>query len=155
MTRWPLLFFTLAAGAAQAPKYTGPVPPQSDVLYLRHAANLLATEAAEVKAVTDKDDTRYTIAGETSPAKTPLPLPVFMVKAQALDPMKLQLVRLRKAEGHREITASEIRKSDPIHVSVTRFDGDLYRLDVSDSLEDGEYMLLTPGAGRGFCFAVE
>lgn len=149
------IFCAFAVAAAQTPKYNGPPPPKSDLPYLKHAETLVPTEAVEVKSEKDKDDTRYTIAGASSSARTPLPLPIFIMKAAGVDPLHLKLVRLRSAEGRREITSTEMKNADVLHVSVTRLDSGLYRLDVADSLDSGEYMLVAPAFDRAFCFAVD
>ena len=148
MIRWLALSFLVAIAAAQT-------PPQSDLPYLKHADTLVPTEASAIKSEKDKDDTRYTIDGAASPARTPLSLPILLLKADHVDPLKLQLIHLRTAESRREITASEIKKADVLHVAVTRLDGGVFRLAVSDSLDSGEYMLVTPGFDRAFCFAID
>lgn len=154
MTRWVLPLIALAA-AAQAPKYSGPVPPSSDLPFLKHASNLLAAEAVEVKEEKRKDDTVYVIAGETSSSKTPLELPVFLLKTDKLDPLKLQMYRLQTSDGHREISASGKKNAEPIHVIVTRVADGLFKLEVGDSLDNGEYMLSLEGTNKAFCFAID
>jgi hypothetical protein len=154
LTRWILPLIAFAA-AAQAPKYSGPLPPSPDLPFLKHASNLLPAEAVEVKEENRKDDTVYVIAGESSPSKTPLGLPVFLLKIEKLDPLKLQMYRLQAADGHREISASGKKSADPIHVIVTRVAEGLFRLEVGDSLDNGEYMLSLDGTSRAFCFAID
>ncbi len=68
MTRWILPLLALAAAAAQAPSYTGPVPPKADVPYLKHAGNIVETEAVEFKEEKSKDDVLYSAPGEVSTA---------------------------------------------------------------------------------------
>jgi hypothetical protein len=152
--RWILPLFVLAAGA-QSPKYEGPAPPKADVPYLKHAEHMLETEAVEVKEEKQAADTLYMIAGESSQSLTPLPLPVFMLRADKIDPLKLQMYRLTRADGHRQITASGMKNSDPIHLSVARVAAGLFRLEVTDSLDPGEYMLRLEGTNRAFCFAIK
>ena len=156
MIRWILPLVTLAASAAQTPKYTGPVPPQSDFPYLKHADNLVETEAVEFKEEKTKDDVLYSAPGESSPAKTPLALPVFLIKADKLNPERLQMYRLDSKDGHREITLSGEKKAGVIHVLVRRLTADgLYRLDVTDDLDSGQYVLSLSGTDQGFCFTIE
>jgi hypothetical protein len=146
----------LAAGAAQTPKYTGPVPPKADLPYLKHAGNLVELEAVEFKEEKTKDDVRYTAPGESSSAKTPLALPVFLIKFEKLNPVSLSIYRLESKDGHREITLSGEKRAAVIHVVVTRLTADgLYRMDVSDDLESGQFVLSLSGTNRGFCFAIE
>ena len=154
MTRWILPLIAFAA-VAQAPKYSGPLPPSSDLPFLKHASNLLPAEAVDVKEEKRANDTVYIIAGEASPAKTPLELPVFLLKSEKLDPLKLQMYRLQTVEGHREISASGKKNASPIHVVVTRVANGVFRLETTDSLENGEYMLSMEGTGRAFCFAID
>jgi hypothetical protein len=154
LTRWILPLIAFAA-VAQAPKYSGPVPPSSDLPFLKHASNLLPAEAVEVKEEKRKDDTVYLVAGESSPSKTPLELPVFLIRAEKLNPLKLQMVRLQAADGHREISATAKKNAGPIHVIVTRVAEGLFRLEATDSLENGEYMLSVEGTSQAFCFAIE
>jgi hypothetical protein len=149
----PLLLAALAAANAQ--KYTGAAPPKSDVPYIQHATNLIATEPAEAKEQKSGTDTLWTIDGANSTAKTPLALPIFVIKADKLNPSSLQMFRLDSKEGHREVTASAKKNADPIHVQVTKLSGDnLYQLDVYNSLDAGEYALTAEGSTRMFCFQV-
>jgi hypothetical protein len=154
LTRWFLPLIALAA-AAQAPKYSGPVPPSPDLPFLKHASNLLPAEAVEVKEEKRKDDTVYVVAGESSSSKTPLGLPVFLLKTEKLDPLKLQMYRLQAADGHREISATGKKNAEPIHVIVTRVADGLFKLEVGDSLDNGEYMLSLEGTSKAFCFAID
>ena len=85
----------------------------------------------------------------------PLALPIFVIKADKLNPANLQMYRVESKEGHRELTASSKKTADPIHVQVTRLSGDnLYQLDVYNSLDAGEYALTAEGSTRMFCFQV-
>jgi hypothetical protein len=62
-----------------ATKYTGPRPPKPDVLYLVHADNLVETETAVAKEETRKDAQVAIVPGGSSPAKTPLAEPIFLL----------------------------------------------------------------------------
>jgi hypothetical protein len=149
----PLLLAALAAATAQ--KYTGPAPPKSDLPYIQHATNLVATEPVEAKEQKAAVDTVWTIDGANSPSKTPLALPIFVIKADKLNPSGLQMYRLESKDGHREVTASAKKNADPIHVQVTRLGGEnLYQLDVYNSLDAGEYVLMLEGSTQMFCFQV-
>jgi hypothetical protein len=149
----PLLLAALATANAQ--KYAGPAPPKSDLPYIQHATNLIATEPVEAKEQKTGTDTLWTIDGANSPSKTPLALPIFVIKADKLNPSSLQMFRLDSKEGHREVTASAKKSADPIHVQVTRVSSDnLYQLDVYNSLDAGEYALISEGSTRMFCFQV-
>ena len=143
----------LATGNAQ--NYTGPPPPKPDLPYIQHATNLIATEAVEAKEQKSKDDAVYTIDGENSSSKTPLALPIFLIKADKLNPASLQMYRLESKDGHRELTGSAKKTAEPIHVQVTRLGPDnIYKLDVYNGLDPGEYALTAEGWKQMFCFQV-
>src|SRR5580704_6095777 len=97
----PLLLAAVFAASAQ--KYDGPVPPKPDLPYLKHAENLVPTEALMAKEEKKKDDTTYIIEGASSSAKTPLASPIFLFKAEKLSPEHLQLFKLETKNGRREI----------------------------------------------------
>jgi hypothetical protein len=148
-------FAALALALAQSPKYSGPPPAKADLPYLKHANNLIESEAVEVKEGKDKDDTLYTIAGENSKARTPLPLPVFVLKAEKIDPLKLRVYQLQAEAGHRQAKASAMKSADVIHMTVTRLAQGLFQMDVGDMLEKGEYMMRLEGTNQAFCFAID
>jgi hypothetical protein len=150
-----LTLLLAALAAANAQKYTGPAPPKADLPYIQHATNLVATEPVEAKEQKAATDTVWTIDGANSPSKTPLALPIFVIKADKLNPSGLQMYRLESKDGHREVTASAKKNADPIHVQVTRLGGEnLYQLDVYNSLDAGEYVLMLEGSRQMFCFQV-
>jgi hypothetical protein len=149
----PLLLAVLFTATAQ--KYTGPAPAKADLPYIQHATNLIATEPVEAKEQKSGTETLWTIDGANSASKTPLALPIFVIKADKLNPAALQMYRLESKEGLRVLTASAKKSAEPIHVQVTRLGGDnLYQLDVYNSLDAGEYALLAEGSPRMFCFQV-
>jgi hypothetical protein len=157
MTRRFLILLCVAASSALAQKYTGPRPPKADVPYLKHAENLVATEVAQAKEENRKDDLLYVVAGATSSAKTPLASPVFLLQADKLVPDKLQLYKLESKNGGREVLFSHKKKQTamPIRIEVTRLGSDnLYKIEVNDSLENGEYSLTPDGSNQVFCFQV-
>ena len=144
----------LAAFAAE--KYTGPRPPKTDLLYLMHADNLVATEAAEAKQESGKkDETVYSIAGANSPARTPLAEPIFLIESDKVLPERLELYRWDVKSGHRELTVGKGKKGTrPLHLSVTKLDGRLYRVEASEPLPDGQYSVSPSDSNRVFCFEV-
>jgi hypothetical protein len=147
-----LLPIMVVACAATAQKYDGPRPPKPDLPYLKHAETLLPTESVEAKSEKKKDDTRYTIEGANSPAKTPLAAPILLFVSGKINPESLQLFRLESKNGHREL---DVQKSgEPILLVVTKLDGGLSRLEPNNGLDDGEYALLAGGSNQVFCFAV-
>jgi len=151
-----LALLLLLCGAAWSQKYTGPRPPKHDLPYLKHADNLVPTEASEAKEdAGKKDEITYVIAGAESSAKTPLAAPIFLFVSDKIRPDTLQLFRLESRNGRRELSVSQKKPGRPIHMTVTRLTSDgLYRLEVSDSLENGEYSLSPTDSNQVFCFQV-
>src|SRR5438874_570289 len=130
----PLLFSAVVAASAQ--KYDGPVPSKPDLPYLKHAANLVPTEATVAKTEEKKkEEILYVIAGANSPVKTPLASPIFLLQADKLVPDHLGLYKLEIKNGHREVLASPKKPLKGIRTVVTHLTGNLYRIDVDESLE--------------------
>jgi hypothetical protein len=152
------LFVFLATALIGAEPYNGPRPPSPDLPYLVHADNLVATEAAEAAQESKKDDTVYSISGTSSPARTPLAEPIFLLQSETLVPEKLELYKLEVKNGRREITmpARGKRGKGPraFHLSVTKLEGKLYRVEASEPLEDGQYSLSPNDSNKVFCFEV-
>ncbi len=150
-----LLFAASAALAAE--KYTGPRPQKADVPYLVHAENLVETEVSEAKEETRKDGRAYTISGASSPVRTPLAEPIFLIKTQKLVADKLALYPLGVKDGNREVFFPNRPKKDqgrPIHTVVTRVAEGLYRIEANEGLENGEYALSPDGSNQVFAFQV-
>jgi hypothetical protein len=144
-----------AAFAAAAQKYSGPVPPKPDLPYLKHAENLVPTEAGEAKEEKGKkDDITYVVAGPASSARTPLASPVFLLQTEKLSPASLALYRLESRNGRREIVFAPKKQPKAIRMEATRLAEKLYRLDVEESLEPGEYSITPEGSNQVFCFQV-
>ena len=139
---------------ATAQKYAGPRPPKADLPYLKHADNLVPTEAAEAKEEKKKDDILYVVDGANSSAKTPLASPIFLLQAAKLAPERLQLFKLDSKSDRREILFSPKHPPKAIRVEVTRLGSDLYRIEVNESLDPGEYSFSPEGSNTVFCFQV-
>jgi hypothetical protein len=155
--RLRLIAALLAIGCiASAQKYTGPRPPKPDLPYLKHAEALVPTEAGEAKEEKGKkDDITYVIAGASSSARTPLASPILLMESQKLQPDKLELYKLEVKNGHREITVSPKKPAKAIRVTVTKLSSDgVYKIEVEESLEAGEYSFTPAGENRVFCFQV-
>ncbi len=148
----PLLFAAVLAASAQ--KYDGPRPEKADLPYLKHASDLLPVESGQAKEEKQKNDTLYVIAGAASSAKTPLASPIFIFKSDKISPEKFGLYKLDVKGGHREILFGAKKQPKPIRIEVSRLDKDLYRIEVGDSLEPGEYSLSPEGSNQVFCFQV-
>lgn len=162
-TRFRLTLASVAIGwclfhlPADAQSYKGPRPPKTDVVYLLHASNLIPTEVAEAREETKKNSTTYIVPGANSPARTPLAEPIFILDADRISADSLELYRMEVKNGQREVSTTQRRLRGgprPFRVSVTRLDKGLYRLEASETLEDGEYALTPSGSNKVFCFEV-
>ncbi|HYL76265.1 MAG TPA: hypothetical protein VEU96_18790 [Bryobacteraceae bacterium] len=145
----------LALGAAE--KYSGPLPPKTDVLYLLQANRLIETEAGQAREESKKNESTYTIAGASSPARTPLSEPILIVDARQLAPERMELYKLDVRNGNREISLStKSRKGGPrpLHLMVTKIQDRLYRVEADEPLENGEYAITPSGDNRVFCFQI-
>jgi hypothetical protein len=141
--------------AATAQKYDGPRPPKPDLPYLKHADNLIPTEAVTAKEEKKKDDTTYTIDGASSSARTPLASPIFLMQAGSVAVDRLQLFKLEVKNGHRQLFFPARKAPQAIRIVVTRLSSDgLWKIEVDESLEPGEYSLSPTGTNQTFCFQV-
>jgi hypothetical protein len=149
----PLL---IAAGfLATAQKYDGPLPPKPDIPYLKHASNLIPTEMLEAKEEKGKkDEVTYIIPGAASTARTPLASPIFLMRSDKISAERLGLYRLESKKEHREIAFGGKKSPRPIRLDVNRVTGNVYRIEVGDSLDPGEYSLSPEGSNQVFCFQV-
>jgi hypothetical protein len=144
-----------AGCVAAADKYNGPVPPKPDIPYLLHASTLVETEAAQARQEGKKNDT-FTISGASSPARTPLAEPIFIIDARQIQPESFELYRLDIKGGNREVSLNNRRRggSRALHLAVKPLGGRLYRVEVDEALENGEYALSPSNDNRAFCFEI-
>ncbi len=153
-----LFFLTSAICLTAADKYNGPRPPKPDVPYILHANHLVETEASEAREQGGgKKDTTYTIPGASSPAKTPLSEPIFIMQTDQLSPDQIELYRLEVKGSGREVVLSQKRRHSPVgpfHMLVTRLGEHLYKIEVDEPLQDGEYSLSPNGSNKVFCFEI-
>jgi len=158
MCKFSLLVLVLMSGtAASAQKYTGPRPPKPDVLYLVHADNLVPTEIAEAKQDSKKNEMTFSISGASSPARTPLAEPIFIIESDKISPERLELYRMDVKSGRREVTMTQKRTRGgprPLRLSVTRIEKGLYRVEASETLENGQYSISPNDSNHVFCFEV-
>src|SRR5262245_17345036 len=129
------LMLVLSAATLMAQDYTGPVPPKADVPYLLHASTLVETQASEAKQESKKDGTLYWVEGGASAAKTPLAEPIFIIKAEKLNPEKIEMYRFEVNKGRRELMLKDRPgKNDPhaLHLAVTKLGKDLWKVEASE-----------------------
>ncbi len=144
-----------AALCASAQKYNGPLPAKPDLPYIKQAAALVPMESAAARSEKAGSGTRFIIEGAASSVKTPLSLPIFILKAQKLAAERLQLYKMEVREGHREYLVGGANPPDVLHLEITRLAEDgLCRIAVSDPLEAGEYVLSGDASKQVFCFQV-
>jgi hypothetical protein len=149
-----LLACTAAFGAE---RYNGPRPPKADVPYLLHADNLVETEVGRAKSEERKDLVVATIPGAASPVRTPLSEPIFLIRTDKLLVDKIQAYRLDVKNGQREVVVNAKRAKNvqrPLHLQVTKLEDRLYRVEVDEALENGEYSLSPDGTDDTFSFQV-
>jgi len=149
---WLVLALALAATAQ---KYDGPVPSKPDLPYLKHGDTLIPTEAVEAKEEKKKDDTNYIIAGANSPVKTPLASPIFLMKSDKIQARNIQLYKFEAKNGHRELFFPAKKPPQAIRLVVTKLTSDgVWKIEVDESLEPGEYSLSPSDTNQAFCFQV-
>jgi len=146
----------LCLGVLGAQKYSGPRPAKPDVVYLVHADNLVETEVTEAKEEKRKEDLAYIVEGASSSAKTPLAGPRFIFQADKIPADKLRLYRFDVKNGRREVFFSHKGKgsAQPRRLDISPLGGGLFRIEVSESLENGEYGLSPEESNTVFCFQV-
>ena len=148
----------LAAGAVfAADPYNGPRPPKSDLPYLLHADNLLPTEPSAAKEEQRKDALAYVVSGATSAARTPLAEPIFLIRVEKLNPQALGAYRMEVRSGNREVVIPQKRVKNPpkpIPLKITKLEDRLYRVEVDQPLENGEYTLSPEGSNETFSFQI-
>ena len=149
------LFVLVAAWLCLAAKYTGPVPSKPDLPYLLHASNLVETEIGQAHQENKKNETTFIISGASSPARTPLAEPIFVMDSRNLAPENLELYRAEVRGGNREVSMSSgKRRGRALHLMVVPLSGHLYRIEADEALENGEYVLTPNGDNRVFCFSI-
>ncbi|MGC2661313.1 MAG: hypothetical protein WA324_25445 [Bryobacteraceae bacterium] len=136
--------------------YNGPRPPKKDVPYLKHADRLLQTESENATQSKSKSGAVFSVPGATSTARTPLPEPIFLFIQDKIRADQLELYHFTVQDGKREVLPKNKDDDDDkvYHISLRQLEGDLYRLDASESLDPGEYCLAPAGATVAFCFTV-
>jgi len=152
-----LLVLAVLPAAAQK-KYTGPRPPSPDAPFLIHAGKLLPVETGEARESQGKNETNYTVNGAASPTKTPIPEPVFLFQSDKINPERLSLYRMDAKGGQRTLSlpADPRKRKDnarPIFILVTPLENRLFKVEVNEPLDNGEYCLSPEGTNTVFCFS--
>src|SRR5207302_2711077 len=111
-----------------------------------------ATVAKEEKG--KKEEVTYVVEGAASSARTPLASPIFLLQTEKLTAASLALYKLESKNGRREIMFAPKKQPKAIRMEDTRISDKLYRLEVEESLEPGEYSITPEGSNQVFCFQV-
>ena len=138
-------------------KYTGPRPPKPDIPYLMHADNLIETEVIEAKQEDRGKETLAWVPGVSSPVRTPLAEPIFLIDAQKIVPDKLELYKFDAKRDRREVVFPKKQSRDaprPLRLMIKPLEGKLYRIEANETLENGEYALSPDGSDQVFAFEV-
>ncbi len=154
MLRRVLVLLAIAAFAGFAQKYEGPRPPKPDLPFLKHAESLVPTEPVVAKEEGKAKNSTFVIEGATSTAVTPLASPIFLLKAEKVDPQRMELYKLESKGGRRTVVPA---KQAPIRMEINRLTPDqIWRLEVDESLEPGEYSLTVAEdpSNQAWCFKV-
>jgi hypothetical protein len=151
------LLMLAALPAAAQKKYTGPRPPKADAPFLVHANQLLPVESGQARESQGKNETSYTVEGAASPTKTPIPEPIFLFQSDKINPERLSLYRMETKNGQRtlSIPSDPRKKKDnarPIFILVTPLEDRLFKVEVNEPLDNGEYCLSPEGSNTVFCF---
>ena len=149
------LAFALAAALPAQSRYDGPRPEKADLPYLLHARTLVETEPGEAVMSTDKRFTVYTVAGAASAVKTPVPEPIFLFKSERINADRLSLYKMTVERGSRVIRFPERPGKNtpkPVFLMVTPLEKGLFKVEVNEPIEDGEYCLTPDGENIVFCF---
>jgi hypothetical protein len=154
--RLALALVALAAPSLAQSKYSGPRPEKADIVYLRHVDKLIETESGQATQAEEKNKTIYRLAGASSPSRTPMAEPVMLFKADKINPDKLTLYRMTVENGQRLLTFPNKPGKDspkPIYLVVTALERGLFKLEVNEFIDDGEYCLSPEGSNAVFCFS--
>jgi hypothetical protein len=139
-------------------KYSGPRPAKKDVPYLVHGEKLVMTEVQSASQSRSKEGQLFFVPGTTSPARTPLAEPIFLFSPDRFKVEQLGLFHFDVRNERREIVMSgKHKKQDEglvSHLNIRRIDENLFRIEVSEMLNPGEYSLSPEGDNTAFCFTV-
>src|SRR5262249_4357855 len=122
-----------------------------------HADNLIPTEPADAKQETGKNQISFSVPGTASKARTPLAEPIFIIESDKIQPTSLELYKFDVKSGRREVTMSQKRTRGgprPIRLSVPKLEGKLYKVEVDEQIENGQYGISPNSSNVVFCFEV-
>jgi hypothetical protein len=99
---------------------------------------------------------RYWLDGAASTTRTPLAEPIFIIRTAKLNADKIEMYKMSVNKGRRELTIKDRpgKNDRPIYVAVTKLGKDLYKIEASEQLANGEYSLSPAGSNQVFSFEV-
>ena len=115
-------------------------------------------ETATARESQGKNETNYSVEGSSSPTRTPVPEPIFLFQSDKINPERLSLYRMEVKGGQRtlSIPSDPRRRKDnsrPIFILVTPLENRLFKVEVNEPLDNGEYCLSPEGADTVYCFS--
>jgi hypothetical protein len=137
--------------------YHGPKPAKKDVPYLIVGDKLIETETLEASQREEKNRTTYVVAGTSSPARTPLAEPAFLINPGQIKPESLTLYPMKVDKGNRTVTFNAKPKKDdprPVPLLFHQRKDNLMVIEVNQYLDIGEYCLSPDGSNTVFCFQI-
>lgn len=146
----------LSGPALSQSKYAGPRPEKADMVYLQHVDKLIETETGQAVQSEEKNKTVYRVAGASSPVRTPMAEPVFLFRSEKINPDKLAMYKMAVEGGQRVLTFPSKPGKDspkPIYIVVSPLDRGLFKIEVNEFIDDGEYCLSPEGSNAVFCFS--
>jgi hypothetical protein len=151
-----VVFFAVCAALGFTQEsYSGPRPPKKDLPYLLEASKLIPAEVVSKTGSEADRQSVFSVPGTTSPAKTPLPEPIFLFSPDQLHADQFLLRKLESKDGHRELTLrSKAADDQDLRLTVRKLAPDLYRIEADEMLEPGQYALVPQGGSVIFCFDV-
>lgn len=147
-----------AAGSVALAQYSRPRPAKKDLPYLLEAGRLIATQVEHVTRSTTNKEEIFSVSGATSPARTPIPEPIFLFAPDQINPEQLGLYRFEVKEGRRQAALADKRAPDsdeePLHLTLRKLAPNLFRIEAGEMLQPGEYALYAQARDTAFCFTV-
>jgi len=155
-SRAALAVLVLGLPALAQSKYTGPRPDKADVVYLQHVDKLIETETGQATQSEEKNKTVYRVPGASSPVRTPMAEPILLFKSDRINPDKLTMYRMTVEGGQRVLSFPSKPGKDspkPVYTIVTPLDRGLFKIEVNEFIDDGEYCLSPEGSNAVYCFS--
>jgi hypothetical protein len=87
-----------------------------------------------------------------------VPEPLFLFQSDKLNPQRLSLFRMEIKGGQRTLSLpTDLRrrkdKARPLFILVSPIENRLFKVEVNEPLENGEYCLSPEGSNKVFCFS--